>query len=120
MKRLKRLGTGLKCFILLKHFNPVPKCFKFQMFQKQGGRKLKNIKNKKSFWILLISILILTIPLINKTFQNDTYFTIPTGNYILENGIDDVEPFTWHENLKFTISNRNFPTINNDDRHCFA
>lgn len=63
---------------------------------------MKNIKNKKSFWILLISILILTIPLINKTFQNDTYFTIPTGNYILENGIDDVEPFTWHENLKFT------------------
>lgn len=60
------------------------------------------MKNKKTFWILLIAILILTFPLIDKTFQNDTYFTIPTGNYILENGVDDVEPFTWHENLKFT------------------
>ena len=64
--------------------------------------KIKEIKNKKSFWVLLISVLILTIPLIDKTFQNDTYFTIPTGNYILENGINDVEPFTWHEDLKFT------------------
>lgn len=40
--------------------------------------------------------------MVDKTFQNDTFFTIPTGNYILENGIDDVEPFTFHENLKFT------------------
>lgn len=63
---------------------------------------MKNIKNKKLFWALLISILLITFPLVGKTFQNDTFFTIPTGNYILENGINDVEPFTWHDNLKFT------------------
>lgn len=60
------------------------------------------MKNKKLIFILSVCIIIFTSALIHKTFENDTYFTIATGNYILENGVNEVEPFTWHENLKFT------------------
>lgn len=60
------------------------------------------MKNKKTFYLFAICLMILTILLVNKTLQNDTFFTIPTGNYIIKNGVNDVEPFTWHENLKFT------------------
>lgn len=60
------------------------------------------MKNKKLIIFLSICILIFSIGIINKTFENDTYFTIKTGNYILHNGVDETEPFTWHENLKFT------------------
>lgn len=60
------------------------------------------MKNKKLIYILTICVVLITISIVHKTFENDTFFTIPTGNYILENGVDDVEPFTWNENLKFT------------------
>ena len=60
------------------------------------------MKNRKLIIILSICIAILTATVIHKTFENDTFFTIPTGNYILHNGVDEAEPFTWHQNLKFT------------------
>jgi len=60
------------------------------------------MKNKKLIYVLAICIAILTATVIHKTLENDTFFTIPTGNYILQNGVDEAEPFTWHENLKFT------------------
>lgn len=60
------------------------------------------MKNKKLILILSICILIFSIGIVNKTFENDTYFTIKTGNYIMQHGVDETEPFTWHENLKFT------------------
>ena len=60
------------------------------------------MKNKKLIIFLSICITILTASVIHKTFENDTYFTIPTGNYILQNGVDEAEPLTWHDNLKFT------------------
>lgn len=60
------------------------------------------MKNKKLIVALSICILIFSVGIVHKTFQNDTYFTIATGNYIMENGVNDVEPFTWHQNLKFT------------------
>ena len=50
----------------------------------------------------IICIILLTIysfSIIEKEFQNDTFFSIITGNYILKNGINDVEPFTIHDNL---------------------
>ena len=60
------------------------------------------MKKNKVFWLFAVCLLMITTGIVTKTFQNDTFFTIPTGNYILENGVNDVEPFTWHENLKFT------------------
>ena len=60
------------------------------------------MKNKKLIIVLAVCIAIITGTAIHKTLENDTFFTIPTGNYILSHGIDDSEPFTWHNNLKFT------------------
>jgi len=37
------------------------------------------------------------------TLQNDTFYTIKIGEYILENGVTMQEPFAWHENLEYTF-----------------
>ena len=60
------------------------------------------MKNKKLYMILLICISLFTIGQVHKTFENDTFFTIPTGDYILEHGINEEEPLTFHEGLKYT------------------
>ena len=60
------------------------------------------MKNRKTFIILLLALIIFTISIIHKGMQNDVFFTIKTGEYILKNGINDIEPFTFHNNLKFT------------------
>jgi len=52
--------------------------------------------------ILIILIAIFCISLTPITFQNDTYYTIKIGEYILENGIDMQDPFSWHEDLPYT------------------
>lgn len=51
--------------------------------------------------IFSFCIALLASGFVHRSFQNDTFFTIPTGNYIIENGVDDAEPFTFHEGLKF-------------------
>ena len=58
----------------------------------------------KRIYIFIIAILLCigAFCYTNKEMQNDVYFTIPTGNYILENGIDEEEPLTYHNNLKYT------------------
>lgn len=48
----------------------------------------------------IILIIILCIGISPKTLQNDTYYTIKIGEYVLENGITMVDPFSWHENLE--------------------
>jgi len=57
--------------------------------------KIKNI-------ILIVLIIIFCISLSPITMQNDTYYTIAIGEYILENGIDMKDPFSWHEDLPYT------------------
>jgi len=60
------------------------------------------MKNKKITIIILnIIIIIFTASLVTKTLQNDTFFTIGTGNNIIENGLDNKEYLTWHQNLNF-------------------
>ena len=51
----------------------------------------------------IILIIILCIGISPKTLQNDTYYTIKIGEYVLENGITMVDPFSWHENLEYTF-----------------
>lgn len=63
------------------------------------------MKKEKIINIILISLLILfTIGNVEPRFQNDTFFDIPIGKYILENGIDMMDHFTWHTNLTYTYS----------------
>ena len=57
--------------------------------------------NIKLIIILSIVIAIFSIGLPNKKFQNDTFFNISIGNYILKNGIDMQEHFTWVKDVKY-------------------
>lgn len=64
---------------------------------------MENTKNKKLFnFLAIILIAIFCISITPITLQNDTYYTIKIGEHILENGIDMKDPFSWHENLKYT------------------
>lgn len=47
---------------------------------------MKKIKNKKLYIIFVVIIVMFTISLVSKPMQNDTFFTIPIGEYIVENG----------------------------------
>ena len=60
-------------------------------------------KTKIKFNILaVILIVIFCIALTPITLQNDTYYTIKVGEHIMQNGIDMMDPFSWHENLPYT------------------
>jgi hypothetical protein len=55
-------------------------------------------QTKKLIIIFSIVISIFVIGIVCKTFQNDTFFNISIGKYILENGIDMKEHFCWVDN----------------------
>ena len=60
-------------------------------------------KTKIKFNVLAIFVIVLfCFALTPKTLQNDTYYTIAIGEYIMENGIDMQDPFSWHEDLPYT------------------
>jgi len=69
------------------------------------------MKNKKLYIIFSILIAIFAICVVDKQLQNDTFFTIPIGNNILENGITTEEQLTWHKGLEFTNSRWAFDII---------
>lgn len=52
--------------------------------------------------IAIISIIIFAFAISPKTLQNDTFYTIEIGKYVLENGITMEDPFSWHE-LSYTF-----------------
>lgn len=60
-------------------------------------------KVKIKFNILaIVLVIIFSIALAPITLQNDTYYTIKVGEHIVQNGIDMMDPFSWHENLPYT------------------
>ena len=60
-------------------------------------------KNKKKYLLLLIILIIFTMGVVNKKIQNDTFFYIPIGKYIVENHtIDGIDHWSFHEGLRFT------------------
>lgn len=63
--------------------------------------KTKKI-NLKFNIIAIISIIIFAFAISPKTLQNDTFYTIKIGEYILENGITMQDPFSWH-NISYTF-----------------
>ena len=57
-----------------------------------------NKKTKMKIDVLaIICIIIFGIALAPKTLQNDTFYTIKIGEHIMQNGIDRVDPFSWHD-----------------------
>ena len=66
---------------------------------------MKKIKEKKNifFEIAIIALIILFgFSIAPKTLQNDTYYTVSIGNLIMENGIDNKDHYSWHEDLPYT------------------
>lgn len=60
-------------------------------------------KNRKRFILFfMIWICILGVGLVRKTLQNDTFYTIKIGELILDNGIDMMDHFSFHENMAYT------------------
>ena len=60
-------------------------------------------KTKIKFNVLAVfAIIIFCFAITPKTLQNDTYYTIKIGEYIMQNGIDMQDPFSWHEDLPYT------------------
>lgn len=52
----------------------------------------------------IILIIIFCIGITPITLQNDTFYTIKIGEYIIQNGVSlRNDPFTWHENLEYTF-----------------
>ena len=69
------------------------------------------MRNKKTTIILIIAIVLFTTSIVPKVFQNDTFFAIAVGDLILDNGIDMMEHFTWHENMTYCYSHWLFDII---------
>lgn len=65
-------------------------------------KKTKKSINFKFNLLAIICISIFVIGIVEKTLQNDTYYTITLGKYILNNGIDMMEHFSWHQGLIYT------------------
>ena len=58
--------------------------------------------NLKFNIMAMILIAIFAFSISPKTLQNDTFYTIKIGEYILENGITMHDPFSWH-NISYTF-----------------
>ena len=69
-------------------------CRKTCYFIRNHYLSMKNGKGEYSF----------TFPFINKSIQNDTFFTIAIGRNILKNGITNFDELTIHGKLKFPHS----------------
>ncbi len=58
--------------------------------------------NLKFNIMAIILIVIFAFAISPKTLQNDTFYTIKIGEYILNNGITMQDPFSWH-NISYTF-----------------
>ena len=65
---------------------------------------------KKITLISIISIIILTILYVTKTFQNDTFYLVKVGESIVKNGIDFKDHFSFH-NLPYLYPHILFSVI---------
>lgn len=59
------------------------------------------MKNKKLYIVFSMLLIVIILMTVTKEMQNDTFFTIATGENILQEGYDNVDHLTWHENLGF-------------------
>ena len=70
--------------------------------KKQKKQITEKTINTKFNILAIICICIFSLGLVTKTLQNDTFYTITLGKYVLEHGIDMMEHFAWHEGLIYT------------------
>ena len=61
------------------------------------------MNNKIKYRIFaIISIILLCIGLTFKYLQNDTFYIIKLGDYIVHHGIDNIDHYSWISNLSYT------------------
>lgn len=58
--------------------------------------------NLKFNVMAIILIIVFAVCVTPVTLQNDTFYSIKIGEYILDNGITMQDPFSWHENMPYT------------------
>lgn len=65
--------------------------------------ELAERNNKSKGKIILLLLLFIPCFLITKAIDNDLWFLLNSGRYVLENGIPYIEPFTMHNNMSFVM-----------------
>lgn len=60
-------------------------------------------KNNKNDKLILMILMFLPCLLIRRVLDNDTWFLLNSGRYVMEQGIPFIEPFSIHENLDFVL-----------------
>lgn len=63
---------------------------------------MKNEINVRFNLIAIILIIIFCFAISPVALQNDTFYTIKIGEYVLQNGITMQDPFSFHQGLKYT------------------
>lgn len=62
-------------------------------------------KNKETIFMIIaiLGIILFGTAIAPIELQNDTFYTIKIGQYIIDNGISEYDPFSWHEELPYTF-----------------
>lgn len=60
-------------------------------------------KSDKNERLILILLLFLPCLLIRNGLDNDTWFLLNSGRYVMNHGIPHIEPFSIHENMEFVM-----------------
>ena len=58
---------------------------------------------EKNKWWLLRAVMFLGLLMVPHRVNNDTWFLLNHGRYVMENGIPHIEPFTIHEGMHFVM-----------------
>ena len=58
--------------------------------------------SKKEKYIFMLWVAIFAIGLVKKELQNDTFYSIKIGEYIIKHGIDMMDHFSFHTGLAYT------------------
>lgn len=69
------------------------------MSKQKSAVDIEYKKNKR----ILIYLLYLPCLLIRRILDNDTWFLLNSGRYVMEHGLPFTEPFSIHENLNFVL-----------------
>lgn len=75
---------------------------KSNIIEKTKKQKLYNNKNILFIIFAVFAISIFAIAVSPVELQNDTFYTIKIGKYIIDNGIDMMDHFSWHNSLPYT------------------
>lgn len=77
-------------------------------FMEENNKEIKEKKEEKRniniiFNIIaIVCIALIAFAIVERTLQNDTYYTITLGKQVLDNGIDMQEHYSYHEGLQYT------------------